>query len=157
MDTELFKMFEEELFDEAKRIVPLVYNNKDLFNFNTKKYKKYGYCTKYKKEVSLFCKECNTIEYKETKSIKNRTYKLSKAETNRTSIFTDNLDHCIICDKKKDNLHEVFFGRNRQLSIKYGLVIPLCIECHQEMHRNKELQRVWHKKGQAVFEKTYPD
>ena len=26
MDTELFKMFEEELFDEAKRIVPLVYN-----------------------------------------------------------------------------------------------------------------------------------
>ena len=40
MDTELFKMFEEELFDEAKRIVPLVYNNKDLFNFDTKKYKK---------------------------------------------------------------------------------------------------------------------
>ena len=34
MDTELFKMFEEELFDEAKRIVPLVYNNKDLFNFD---------------------------------------------------------------------------------------------------------------------------
>ena len=41
MDTELFKMFEKELFDEAKRIVPLVYNNKDLFNFDTKKYKKY--------------------------------------------------------------------------------------------------------------------
>lgn len=41
MNTELFKMFEEELFDEAKRIVPLVYNNKDLFNFDTKKYKKY--------------------------------------------------------------------------------------------------------------------
>ena len=34
MDTELFKMFEEELFDEAKRIVPLVYNNKDLFEAN---------------------------------------------------------------------------------------------------------------------------
>ena len=33
MDTELFKMFEEELFDEAKRIVPLVYNNKDLFEW----------------------------------------------------------------------------------------------------------------------------
>ena len=41
MDTELFKMFEEELFDEAKRIVPLVYNNKDIFKFDTKKYKKY--------------------------------------------------------------------------------------------------------------------
>lgn len=41
MDTKLFKMFEEELFNEAKRIVPLVYNDKDLFNFDTKKYKKY--------------------------------------------------------------------------------------------------------------------
>lgn len=91
------------------------------YRTRAKKYKKYGYCTKNKKEVSLFCKKCNTIEYKETKSIKKRTYKLSKSETNRTSIFTDNLDHCIICGKKKDNLHEVFFGRNRQLSIKYGL------------------------------------
>ena len=41
MDTKLFKMFEEELFNEAKRIVPLVYNDDDLFNFDTKKYKKY--------------------------------------------------------------------------------------------------------------------
>ena len=67
------------------------------------------------------------------------------------------MNHCIICGKKKDNLHEVFFGRNRQLSIRYGLVIPLCIECHQEMHRNIELQEVWQEKGQVVFEKTYPE
>ena len=30
MDTKLFEMFEEELFDEAKRIVPLVYNEKNI-------------------------------------------------------------------------------------------------------------------------------
>ena len=72
------------------------------------------------------------------------------------SIFTDNLEHCIICGNKKDNLHEVFFGRNRQLSIKFGLVIPLCIKCHREMHRNIELQEVWHEKGQVAFEETYP-
>ena len=41
MDTELFKIFETELFNEAKRIVPLVYNEKELFRFSTKKYKKY--------------------------------------------------------------------------------------------------------------------
>lgn len=41
MDTKLFEMFEEELFDEAKRIVPLVYNEKELFRFSTEKYKKY--------------------------------------------------------------------------------------------------------------------
>ena len=130
--------------------------NCKYYRIRTKKYKKYGYCTKYKKDVSLFCKECNTIDYKEIKPIKKRTYKLTKAETNRTSIFTDDLEHCIICGKKQDNLHEVFFGRNRQHSIKYGLVIPLCLECHQEMHRNIELQEMWHEKGQVVFEKTYP-
>lgn len=130
--------------------------NCKYYRTRTKKYKKYGYCTKYRKEVSLFCKECNTIEYKETKSIKKRTYKQTKAEKNRISIFTDDLEHCIICGKKRDNLHEVFFGRNRQLSIKYGLVIPLCIKCHQEMHKNKELQEVWHEKGQVAFERAYP-
>lgn len=131
--------------------------NCKYYRTRAKKYKKYGYCTKYKKEVSLFCKKCNTIEYKETKSIKKRTYKQTKAEKNRISIFTDDLEHCIICGKKKDNLHEVLFGRNRQLSIKYGLVIPLCLECHREMHRSIELQEMWHGKGQAIFEKTYPE
>lgn len=131
--------------------------NCKYYRTRTKKYKKYGYCTKYKKNVSLFCKECNTIEYKEIKSIKKRTNKQAQAEKNRKSLFTNDLNHCIICGKKRDNLHEVFFGRNRQLSIKYGLVIPLCIECHQEMHKNKKLQDIWHKKGQLLFEKTYPE
>lgn len=131
--------------------------NCKYYRTRTKKYKKYGYCTKYKKDVSLFCKECNTIKYKEIKSIKKRTNKQAQAEKNRKSLFTNDLNHCIICGKKRDNLHEVFFGRNRQLSIKYGLVIPLCIECHQEMHKNKKLQDIWHKKGQLLFEKTYPE
>ena len=131
--------------------------NCKYYRTRTKKYKKYGYCTKYKKDVSLFCKECNTIEYKEIKSIKKRTNKQAQAEKNRKSLFTNDLNHCIICGKKRENLHEVFFGRNRQLSIKYGLVIPLCIECHQEMHKNKKLQDIWHKKGQLLFEKTYPE
>ena len=131
--------------------------NCKYYRTRTKKYKKYGYCTKYKKEVSLFCKECNTIEYKEIKTIKKRTNKQAQAEKNRKSIFTKDLYHCIICGKKRDNLHEVFFGRNRQLSIKYGLVIPLCIECHQEIHKNKKLQDIWHKKGQDIFETYYPD
>lgn len=131
--------------------------NCKYYRTRTEKRKKYGYCTKYRNVVKLFCKECDKIEYKQYKQIKKRSYKLAKAETNRTSIFTDDLEHCIICGKKRDNLHEVFFGRNRQLSIKFGLVIPLCLECHREMHRNKELQEVWHEKGQAVFERTYSD
>ncbi len=36
MDKRLFSLFEDELFNEAKRIVPLVYNEKELTKFNTK-------------------------------------------------------------------------------------------------------------------------
>lgn len=132
----------------------------------TKKNIKYGYCIKYKKEVPLFCK-CNEIEYAQKKQIpskikkndgiKKRTTKLSCLERNRTSLFTDDLNHCIICGAKRDNLHEVFFGRNRQLSMKYELVIPLCIECHQEMHKNEQWQDYWHKKGQLAFIANYPN
>lgn len=105
------------------------------------------------------CKNCPLRKLKLTnyKPIKQRTSKLTKAEKNRKSIFTDNLDVCIICGRKKDNLHEVFFGSNRLNSIKYGIVIPLCIECHLEMHKNKQWQDVWHKKGQKEFVKHYSD
>lgn len=153
----------------------------------TSKNIKYGYCTKHKKEVPLFCK-CNEIEYTQKKSkqcvknkndntkihsnskkclnpsktkkndgFKKKTAKLSYLERNRISLFTNDLNHCIICGAKQDNLHEVFFGRNRQLSMKYGLVIPLCIECHQEMHKNKQWQDDYKRKGQALFVKAYPD
>lgn len=37
MDKRLFSLFEDELFNGAKRIVPLVYNEKELTKFNTKK------------------------------------------------------------------------------------------------------------------------
>ena len=77
--------------------------NCKYYRTRTKKYKKYGYCIKYKKEVSLFCKECNTIEYKETKSIKKRTYKQTKAEKNRISIFSD-IYNCIekLCENSRE-------------------------------------------------------
>lgn len=125
---------------------------------------------KQKLDRTLYCKhkkctikisECNSCPYKEFKGttykIKQRTSKQSKLEKNRFSIFTDDLDHCIFCGGKKDNLHEVIFGSNRLNSIKYGLVIPVCIEHHLECHKNSQLQRVWKKKAQIEFEKHYPD
>ena len=121
-----------------------------------KKYKKYGYCIKYKKEVSLFCKGCEEIEYKEYKeykSINKRTTKQAKVERNRFSLFTDDLSVCIICGKPKDHLHEVFFGSNRQNSMRYGLVIPVCFKCHRIIHNDSNLQDMWHIRGQEIFEK----
>ena len=45
--------------------------NCKYYRTRTKKYKKYGYCTKYKKEVSLFCKECNIIHIRLTNKFTN--------------------------------------------------------------------------------------
>lgn len=62
--------------------------------------------------------------------------KVKKLERNRFSILTDNLDICYLCGRRKQHLHEVFFGRNRQLSMKYGCVVPLCFSCHEKVHND---------------------
>ena len=80
---------------------------------------------------------------------------IKKAERNRKSVFTLDLNTCIICGSKKDHLHEIFFGKNRLRSMEYNFVIPLCFNCHQEMHVNSEWQKYWHIKGQLYFEEHY--
>ena len=43
------------------------------------------------------------------------------------------LEKCYVCGRQPIEKHEVFYGRkNRQLSIDYGLVIPLCYEHHNK-------------------------
>lgn len=145
------------------------------FRKRTKKYKLYFYCTLLKKEIQYCdCKTCKNKEYKIRKisannsanickklqssaKIKVKSNKLAKLERNRTSLFTADLEHCIICGKSKEHLHEVFYGRNRLNSIRYNIVIPICLKCHLEMHKNKALQNEYHKKGQVLFNETYPD
>ena len=125
-------------------------------------------------------KDCNNCKYKEykctinqkncanhqnkikkntitDKKIKPKSNKLAKLEKNRTSLFTDDLNHCIICGKPKDHLHEIFFGKNRINSIKYKLVIPICFECHNKIHNDIILQNKWFIKGQTKFNEVYPN
>lgn len=121
---------------------------------------------KYSKKI-INIQDCTNCPYKEYKSnnhqMKVRTYKLAKLERKRFSLFTEDMEHCIICGKSPVNKHEIFGGRNRLNSIKFGLVIPLCtcehhnqIEC-KGIHFDKRLRGEWHKKGQYLFEKAYPD
>lgn len=98
----------------------------------------------------------NNIINKRT-PIKKRSYSLVRAEKERFSIIALDLDNCVICGKKKGNLHEVYFGKNRQLSMKYGCVIPLCYACHIMIHNNHNLDLIWKIKMQYAFEKEYPD
>lgn len=76
------------------------------------------------------------------------------SDSQRYSILTNDLKHCIICGTPNVNLHEIFGGRNRQNSKDYGLVIPLCQQYHHNqyeckgIHFDKELRDKWHKIGQ---------
>lgn len=82
--------------------------------------------------------------------------KVRQLERNRFSIFTDDLNYCYICHTKKDHLHEVIFGKNRQNSMKYGLVIPLCARCHERIHSDINEQLKYKRIGQMLFIKNYP-
>lgn len=81
----------------------------------------------------------------------------------RYSIIVENFDKCLVCGSYIDiNKHEIFFGqKHRQLSIKYGLVVPLCGRHHNKsndgVHFNSELNKNLKKLGQRAFIKTYPD
>ena len=88
--------------------------------------------------------------------IKKKSSRLAKLEKNRFSIITKKLDICYICKQsKKEDWHEVIEGKNRQVSMKYGLVIPICRQCHEIVTNDKTLQEKLHKVGQKAFEKEY--
>lgn len=122
----------------------------------SKKYKKYGYCTKYKKEVPIYCKNCNSIEYKQQKPMKSRTNKLAKAEKERFSIIYHDLTKCCNCGSKIGiEKNEVFEGAYRQLSIKLGMITPFCKQCHKLFHNDIIFNLTYKVMFQKEFLKTH--
>jgi hypothetical protein len=80
--------------------------------------------------------------------MKQKSSKLAKLERSRFSIFTDDLDTCMFCGLSATDLNEIFRGRNRRNSMKWGAVIPLCRNCHNKITDNIELETKWKIKGQ---------
>ena len=72
--------------------------------------------------------------------MKRKTTKLKNLEKNRYSIITNDLNRCIECFEKASDINEIFMGRNRLNSIKYGLCIPLCRRCHTKYHNDRNMQ-----------------
>ena len=126
---------------------------KDCSNCPYKKYKK---CTITVKKSTYKWKNAQKSPVYCAK-MKQRSNKLAKLEKNRFSLFTDNMNKCYFCPNKKDHIHEIFCGRNRQNSMKYGLCLPICESCHSKYQNNFLFNKEWHKKGQAMFNKAYPD
>lgn len=98
----------------------------------------------------------SSAENKQKKGqMKKKSSKLAKLEKNRFSIITKDLEHCYLCGNKKQELHELIEGKNRQASMKYGLVIPICRKCHNLVTNNRTLQEKLHKVAQKEFKKHY--
>lgn len=71
--------------------------------------------------------------------------------------MTTNMDQCYLCGRKKEHLHEIYFGKNRQNSMKYGCVVPLCHICHERVHNNINVDNKLKVSCQIKFEMTYDD
>lgn len=89
-------------------------------------------------------------------------------DSKRFSIITERMDRCYICNRSGDLkaedfrlklwLHEVFGGSGkRELSKYYGLVVPLCMKCHEDVHKRKEDATALKQVGQKFFEVHYPN
>lgn len=129
---------------------------------NLKKRKGKPFCKLLNREISFNeCYTCTNIEYRQKKvsKLKKQTSKHKKLENERFSIITNDLKSCIVCGKNKNAIHEVFYGSYRLVSIRYGMVIPLCLKHHtmglKSIHNDRQLDLYYKKLAQSIFVKRY--
>lgn len=134
-------------------------DNKEYKKSDIKISKKSGFRSKSPVKSGQINKNAQSLIKKPVKKAKmhNKSNKLAKLERNRTSVFTDDLEHCYLCGKPREHLHEIIYGKNRINSIKYNFVIPLCANHHtgkDGIHFNKDLDLYYKRLCQIYFEKN---
>ena len=88
--------------------------------------------------------------------MKKKTSKLRKLEKNRYSVFYESLSMCCHCGRMTNiTKHEIYEGRNRKNSMKYGFVLPLCVDCHRNLQDNLNFNDKWKRRAQEYFEENY--
>lgn len=50
------------------------------------------------------------------------------------TIMTRNPNCCYVCGDKAVDMHHALHGADKKLSEEYGLMIPLCRDCHNRVH-----------------------
>ena len=74
-------------------------------------------------------------------------------------MITNYMDYCLICAKPLVEYHHIFKGvKQRKLSDKDGLILPLCPDHHRgnlSVHNTKELNILCEIIGQLAWEKHY--
>lgn len=129
-----------------------MFNKCEHLKIRTKKGKKYLYCSLQKKILEKGdCYGCKNKKFKKYKSLKNQSSKQRKKESKRYSVFTNDMEICIECGNPKEDKHECIGGSNRSNSIKYGLVVPFCRNCHND----PKIRKKWLLNAQDKFIELY--
>lgn len=140
-------------------------------HYTRRKKEKRPYC-KLNKEWNPICQGCKDKAYKKYKPLVTKTElkaktklvakselkkvskKHAKSERERSSIITNDLKTCIENNREcsgKVDIHEIYGGKNRGLSKRYKLVIPLC----RVHHEDATVRLKWRVKGRKIFMDYY--
>ena len=70
------------------------------------------------------------------------------------SIITEYTDYCLLCGKPSFDPHHLLFGKGiKRLADDDKLVIPVCRECHDLIHRDPRVGNLSRVLGQIAWEK----
>lgn len=74
------------------------------------------------------------------------------------SILTDDMKHCYICGAMACKTpHHIFNAANKTKSEEYGLMMPICFDCHYKIHNVPGKMTETKQFGQRIFEQHYPE
>lgn len=77
------------------------------------------------------------------------------------SIITDDMTTCYLCGSPYYiEIHHIMSNAHRTKSTRYGLVVPLCRNCHRGpngVHSDYSKMKYLRKIAQEKFEVAYPD
>lgn len=102
-------------------------------------------------------KYSQTLAKKQQKpeKMQNKSNKLASLERNRYSVFSNDTERCYLCGSTyKLTWHEIYSGKNRQNSMKNGLCLRLCLNCHSKEQEDSQFNDYWHKQGQLYWEEN---
>lgn len=98
------------------------------------------------------------------KTVKKSYQKAYKPSVKYFSVFTDDLDTCIITGRSKAEgaaveIHHIFNAANKKAAEKYGFVIPVVAEWHTlasySLHQDMHLNIYWKRKCQEYWLEHY--
>lgn len=75
-----------------------------------------------------------------------------------TSVFTDDMEHCMFTGVSPVERHHIFGGANRKRSEKYGFIAPLRPDLHPNGFAGKDAKEVdlaLKTKAQTYYEEHY--